>query len=526
MSSDRGRGQGSRGAALGLGALLTAVAAWHGWSRAFVQDDAYISFRYADNWLAGHGLVYNPGEWVEGISNLGWTVMVALGMALGLEPETAATGLSGLAWLATPWAMLGVAVVHARRLGVDRSAWDAAPLALVGLLVLNPSAAAYATGGLETAWVALLGVVLGGLVLGGDRGWGLGAVALGLCLLRLDAVFVVGPLLGLVLADGWARGEPAPIARARLGRALAVLAVGLGLLFLWKATTYGAILPNTFHAKSAGRPYPSRGIRYLGAFYLSYPYLLLGLVGPLAAWAVRRERTAVAPVGLALAAGVHQAWVVWVGGGFMEFKPLIHSLALLVLAAVLSGVSLWRAAGPARAGVGFVGAVLLALAAVLPAEVPVALKVLSTEQLAAQVEGPEGWAQLGEVLGEVLPPQTTIALGAAGALPYRSGLRTVDTFGLTDPVVARQALAERGVVGHEKRASEAHLRDRGVHLLVYVQPVLPRSQLPRSAKEPRVYIRVGEDAWIRTDVVVPSRALFRHAQASPDRFVVVRRGRR
>ena len=29
-------------------------------------DDAYITFRYARNLLAGNGLVYNPGEWVLG----------------------------------------------------------------------------------------------------------------------------------------------------------------------------------------------------------------------------------------------------------------------------------------------------------------------------------------------------------------------------------------------------------------------------------------------------------------------------
>lgn len=32
-------------------------------------DDAYISFRYATNLIHGHGLVFNPGERVEGYSN-------------------------------------------------------------------------------------------------------------------------------------------------------------------------------------------------------------------------------------------------------------------------------------------------------------------------------------------------------------------------------------------------------------------------------------------------------------------------
>lgn len=42
-----------------------------------VADDAYISFRYLDNWLNGLGLVYNPGERVEGYTNFLWIVLLA-----------------------------------------------------------------------------------------------------------------------------------------------------------------------------------------------------------------------------------------------------------------------------------------------------------------------------------------------------------------------------------------------------------------------------------------------------------------
>ena len=33
-------------------------------------DDAFISYRYAENLVAGLGLVYSPGEYVEGFTNL------------------------------------------------------------------------------------------------------------------------------------------------------------------------------------------------------------------------------------------------------------------------------------------------------------------------------------------------------------------------------------------------------------------------------------------------------------------------
>ncbi len=46
-------------ALLALGLARAAALAW-------VCDDSFISIRYAQNLLDGHGLVYNAGERVEG----------------------------------------------------------------------------------------------------------------------------------------------------------------------------------------------------------------------------------------------------------------------------------------------------------------------------------------------------------------------------------------------------------------------------------------------------------------------------
>jgi arabinofuranosyltransferase len=52
----------------------------------YVVDDAYISFRYARNLIEGHGLVFNPGEKVEGYTNFLWVLIIAMGMKLGADP--------------------------------------------------------------------------------------------------------------------------------------------------------------------------------------------------------------------------------------------------------------------------------------------------------------------------------------------------------------------------------------------------------------------------------------------------------
>ena len=46
--------------------------------RDFHQDDAYISMRYAANLLSGEGLVWNPGERVEGYTNFLHVMALAL----------------------------------------------------------------------------------------------------------------------------------------------------------------------------------------------------------------------------------------------------------------------------------------------------------------------------------------------------------------------------------------------------------------------------------------------------------------
>src|SRR5580698_4569692 len=63
----------------------------------FTIDDAYISFRYARNLARGLGLVYNAGEHIEGYTNFFWTVLLAGGIRLGLDPVLLAKVLGGLA---------------------------------------------------------------------------------------------------------------------------------------------------------------------------------------------------------------------------------------------------------------------------------------------------------------------------------------------------------------------------------------------------------------------------------------------
>jgi hypothetical protein len=77
---------------------------------------------------------------------------------------------------------------------------------------------------------------------------------------------------------------------------------------------------------------------------------------------------------------------------------------------------------------------------------------------------------VGKRLGRQLPPDSHIALGAVGAIPYYSGFTTTDLFGLTDPVIARTPSEEigRGFAGHERSNVDRVLERSPDYILSYV----------------------------------------------------------
>src|SRR5690242_4850816 len=162
--------------------------------RAFTIDDAYISFRYARNLARGLGLVYNPGERVEGYTNFLWTVLMAAGLRFHVSPEILAKCLGGLAACVS----LGMVYLLSRRI----RPFGAIPCIATWLMATSMVQTGYAMFGLETAFFTCL--VLAGLELllrERDRGRGFpySALVFGLAgLTRPEAPMFIGvPMLFL-----------------------------------------------------------------------------------------------------------------------------------------------------------------------------------------------------------------------------------------------------------------------------------------------------------------------------------------
>ena len=168
---------------------------WH------LNEDAFISFRYARNLLEGHGLVFNPGERVEGYTNFLWTLELAgIWGLFGIRPEHAAPWLSVFYTIATLAALLW----WAARLPGLRYRGLVGWMAL-GLVCSSGTFAVWTSaGGLETRQFTFFVVAaVVGLSLYRNRQWGLLAASISLALAELtrpEGLLIAGCCIGWFIA--------------------------------------------------------------------------------------------------------------------------------------------------------------------------------------------------------------------------------------------------------------------------------------------------------------------------------------
>ncbi len=192
-------------------------------------DDAYITFRYAENLAGGHGLVFNPGEPVLGTTTPLFAMLLAAGKLLGLAVPTSAFALGLLS-------MAGV-VLLLQTLAL-RSVSRPVAAAMALCVALHPDTAYMATSGMETG--LSLALVLGGLLLALQGRWFLvGGVGGAAILMRPDGILVVAlAVLVALLRD-----------RKKLWQPL--LTAGLVVLpwALYATAVYGLPAPHSIQAK-------------------------------------------------------------------------------------------------------------------------------------------------------------------------------------------------------------------------------------------------------------------------------------
>ncbi len=405
----------------------------------FITDDAYISLRYSQRLLQGHGLTWNNMQpAVEGYTNLLWVLLCAALGAVGMPLDTAAHVLGVLSTIA----LIAAVAVQARR---DYPVKIRVMAALMGTmaLVLSAPIAVWALGGLEqpllaalVTWAAYFGIRWTAEPRGSTRDANRIGLLLALAVLtRADAaLFTALFYAGAVLADGVRTSTM--IARARV--LLLPIAAFVGQE-IFRRAYYGEWLPNTAYVKVAFTLHRLRtGLKYdLMGVRTELVFMLLVAVGCAALWIAGKRRQVI----FLLTPSI--GWLVYicvVGGdifpGFRHFVP-----ALALMSFLIAGCGLLMLAAPFRFSRGRVAVFLLLTALVLSSDLGSA---------------PETWEQEGKSIGLFLrqafgAQHPLLSSDAAGVVPFYAEMDAIDPLGLNDYHISRHPIADRGLgwVGHE-----------------------------------------------------------------------------
>ena len=331
--------------------------AWQVLSYDFLNDDAFISFRYALNWAELGEVVYNTGERVEGYTNFLWVALLALIARLGgdlpqwarlLGPLFGALSLLGAYQLAR----LSLAQRQADHQRLTSPSLSTLALIAPLTLALSPSFTCWSSGGLEVqlftatlTWGFTL-TLMGWGALGQARPSfitsSVGGALLALATMtRPEGLMFVGILALTRLAQtAWIkRAWPHPTEWAW----------GLTWLwlyapyFMWRWRYYGYPLPNTYYVKTGAEGLWAPGGRYLLSWLLTEPYLfaplLLGLRG---GWRALRHQASPH-----LSALIAALWCVGlcvhvarVGGDFMALHRFLVPIMPLLVALSLPSLAL------------------------------------------------------------------------------------------------------------------------------------------------------------------------------------------
>ena len=398
---------------------------------AFGSDDAYISYRYAENLIHGDGLVYNLGERVEGYSNLLYVLLVAPAFLF-----TGGIGVYVYSVIVNIMCALGAYWVFHKWICKNFSP----PITTLAcfLFAMSPLVWLWTASGMETILVLLVQLVIWAKV---ERCAEPDSNSKDFFILSLATVFSV-----LVRADGFVIPIFALFYLLLKGKYKFFLGLSgvflftVMLLFIWRYSYYGFWLPNTYYAKVSGPLF----LRIKSAFLMLLTIiksegLFVYFIGVAYFWIIQIWKTYKHQLSYTeflsfdkiLFIGILSYWIYVGGDNFFErFLLILYPLGIFIL--------------------------FQNIGQILPKNTFVGLGVILTIfQLSVFIIDPrfqytfqkyDRWIVLGNYLASQHAGQV-LAIDAAGKVPFFSGLKTIDVFGLNDSYIAHKDVSTF-VVGH------------------------------------------------------------------------------
>ncbi len=425
------------------------------------QDDAYISFRYAENLINGNGLVFNIGERVEGYTNFLWVILLAL-----------AKGLLGIDYLATS-RVLGVAAGASLfvlvYMLIRRHYEGKHTLIYLGLAVAmlsNLAIAYWSIASLETA--AFTCIVLAALVAEYHQRRLTPALLIIATLLRPEGAVV----FGIVLVHRIISERRFPV------EYFLVYAVPLLPFAVFKLTYYGSLFPNPYYAKSGvGLEYIQSGLEYL--WYFTQTVGLYGLVFLLPIFAIKKLWQHFSLLYLFVA--VYIAYIVWVGGDVLKvyrfFVPIIPALYFLFVASLYVLAESFIKDTKRVAAIAMLACFGFSFGSWSLSKDHVETYWFFEQNIVRKMHF------IGTMLKKYMGTEFSVAASTIGMISYQlMGHRVIDMLGLTDSYIARNPEKIEGITStwKERRFNNSYLLSQQPDFILFSTGYKPSAPAERA----------------------------------------------
>lgn len=424
----------------------------------FIQDDSYISFRFVKNFVQGNGLVFNPGERVEGYTNLLWVLILSIFYAMKMNIESISQYLSmgfGILVLFQTYKISSLVEIKETAKKGKASQSTAAYLfnfIPVFLMVLTGAYNFWAISGMETCM--FMAYVLAGIFYyiknkNSDSPNYLFALFIFLAsLTRPEGLYFFGLIMihkVIISIKENKAGFLKDIFSKKNLITYGVYIIPTGLFILWRLSYYGYPFPNTYYAKTGfSSAYFEAGWTYFKNFFEAY--MLYGIVFALPLFLLRKKENFFEISLMYLLTIAYSVYIILVGGDvlkqfrfFLPILPLIYILFGKFLEDIAYQIKNKSSSGSLNLG--------LSLALGVSILIGIVNYNSQKEAIKKDVETENGLVEKMKMAGAWFNKKQTqlgrplvLAATTIGAVSYFSDVIVIDMLGLTDETIAHKPL--------------------------------------------------------------------------------------
>lgn len=477
------------------------------WSFLFQNvDDAYISFRYGKNMINGNGLVFNKGEYVEGYTNLLWTVITAPFTFIEFVDVSYFTLTLGLI---ISILNIFILIKLSNFFNYEYKGMPEYILFLPAIFfALDDSIAFWAIGGMEFPLYTLfiLSTAYFYFKINDDKK---NIYYLFLMLMFCTLTRPEGNMIFiLTIFHMIIHRKEIDNFRIKIIKLFTLYLIFFNVYYGFKYFYYGQIIPNTFYAKGVtdfgmnlilGLKYFALCIGsrfYIFIFILFIPFKKITL----------NFRFSY----LLIFVCIYILYLIAVGGDwmianrfFVPIIPFMYLLSTIGFCYFINKLSVYFSLKDKLFNVSkFVNYTIIVISLAL---FITTMAILEYNQLIIKDENAQyemQWSMFGKWLKKNVPPSTVIAVGPAGKIPYYSNLYTIDMWGLNNAHISKTN-SKRLQAGHKKFDFEYVLSFNPEFIIGYAG--FTDEEMPKRYEK----FNAPEDKYKSLDVVFRLRDEFR-----------------